>query len=141
MYNKMGLIPNVRDALSKAGPTVAGDLISSSIYVDLKRMARARRPSSQTAALLATLLDQPQAWRYGYDLSIATHLKSGTLYPLLMRLSDRGLLQSKWESAAAPGRPPRHMYRLTSLGTAYATEHLAGSDPQLQRESAVGVPT
>ncbi|MGA3157002.1 MAG: PadR family transcriptional regulator [Steroidobacteraceae bacterium] len=96
-------------------------------------MKRERRPSSQTAALLAALLDQPKTWRHGYDLSTDTQLKSGTLYPLLMRLSDRGLLDSKWEPAEMPGRPPRHMYRLTSLGTAYAREQLAAFTTSLSR--------
>jgi PadR family transcriptional regulator PadR len=94
-------------------------------------MTRERRPSAQTAALLAVLLDQPKVWRHGYNLSIDTQLKSGTLYPLLMRLSDRGMLDSKWEPAETPGRPPRHMYRLTSLGAAYAKEQLAAIVPRL----------
>jgi DNA-binding PadR family transcriptional regulator len=103
-------------------------------------MTRERRPSSQTVALLAALLDLPKAWRHGYDLSIDTQLKSGTLYPLLMRLSDRGFLHSKWEPAETPGRPPRHMYRLTSEGAAYAKEHLAGFAPQSRRGKIAGVP-
>jgi PadR family transcriptional regulator, regulatory protein PadR len=102
-------------------------------------MARERRPSSQTAALLAALLKQPKAWRHGYDLSIETRLKSGTLYPLLMRLSDRGFLHSKWEPAETPGRPPRHMYRLTSPGAAYAKEQLDALAPQSHRGKTVGV--
>jgi DNA-binding PadR family transcriptional regulator len=42
-------------------------------------------------------------------------LKSGTLYPILMRMADRSLLETRWE-AADPGKPPRHMYRLTASG-------------------------
>jgi len=102
-------------------------LIFISIYVDFIHMARERRPSNQTAALLAALLEQPRAWRHGYDLSIETQLKSGTLYPVLMRLNDRGFLDSKWEPAESPGRPPRHMYRLTSKGAAFAKEQLPAS--------------
>jgi DNA-binding PadR family transcriptional regulator len=37
------------------------------------------------------LEQRPRAWQYGYELSQITELKSGTLYPILMRLSDRGL--------------------------------------------------
>jgi DNA-binding PadR family transcriptional regulator len=102
-------------------------------------MTRQRKLSGQTAALLTALLEQPKVWRHGYDLSLDTQLKSGTLYPLLMRLSDRGLLHSKWEPAEAPGRPPRHMYRLTSQGVAYANEQLAALARQSRRGKTAGV--
>ena len=70
--------------------------------------------------LLESLLCAPAEWRYGYDLSGETGLKSGTLYPILMRLAERSLLETRWEEAAAPGRPPRHMYRLTGIGLEWA---------------------
>ena len=41
-------------------------------------------------------------------------LRSGSLYPILVRLCDRGLLEAKWEESPAAGRPPRHLYRLTA---------------------------
>jgi len=85
-------------------------------------MGRKRRCSPQTVSLLAVLAEEPRSWRYGYELSQETQLESGTLYPILMRLSDRGVLESKWESSAQAGRPPRHMYRLTPQGVAYAKE-------------------
>jgi DNA-binding PadR family transcriptional regulator len=65
---------------------------------------------------------RPEDWRYGYDLSRETALRSGTLYPLLMRLADQGLLEAEWRPAAEPGRPPRHAYRLTGLGVRAARE-------------------
>lgn len=83
-------------------------------------MPRAANSSKQTRALLAELWAQPQAWRYGYDLTKSTGLKSGTLYPLLMRLRDQGLLEAEWRQATEPGRPPRHAYRLTREGAALA---------------------
>jgi DNA-binding PadR family transcriptional regulator len=61
-------------------------------------------------------------WRHGYDLAKATGLKSGTLYPLLMRLSEQGLLESRWQDAERPGLPPRHCYRLSAAGAALACE-------------------
>lgn len=81
-----------------------------------------RRPSSQTLRVLQTLADRPQHWRYGYELGQEIGLKSGSLYPILMRLSDRGWLESRWETAVVPGRPPRHLYRLTPSGEALAAE-------------------
>lgn len=80
------------------------------------------RISAQTLALLELLLEHPTEWRYGYELSRQTGLKSGTLYPLLMRLADKLLLETRWEDAVAPGRPPRHMYRLSAAGQRWARE-------------------
>ncbi len=79
------------------------------------------RFSPQTLDLLSALLASRQSWRYGYDLSRETGLKSGTLYPILMRLEERSLLETRWE-APEPGRPPRHMYRLTQDGFRFAKE-------------------
>jgi DNA-binding PadR family transcriptional regulator len=78
------------------------------------------RLSSQTRMLLSALLQRASQWHYGYDLSRVTGLKAGTLYPILMRLSDAGWLETRWEEPSAPGRPPRHMYRLTQDGRAGA---------------------
>ena len=67
--------------------------------------------------MLRVLASRPTEWRYGYDLAQEVALKSGALYPILMRLSDRDLLESQWEASVA-GRPPRHLYRLTARGAA-----------------------
>ena len=88
-------------------------------------MTRERRPSDQTLLLLAALMSRPRQWRHGYDLAEETALKSGTLYPILMRLGDRGLLDARWQAPEQPGRPPRHLYRLTGTGAAWAREQLA----------------
>src|SRR6266567_3135783 len=60
----------------------------------------------------------PARWRYGYDLASEVHLKSGSLYPILVRLADRGLLETSWEPSQG-SRPPRHLYRLTLAGREY----------------------
>ena len=97
-----------------------------SIYVEFKVMERNRKSSPQALSLLRALSDKPRTWRHGYDLSRETQLSSGTLYPLLMRLTDRGLLDSKWRPSEETGRPPRHLYRLTAQGIAYAQHQLTG---------------
>jgi DNA-binding PadR family transcriptional regulator len=79
------------------------------------------RLSPQTLVVLDAFLVDPREWKYGYDLSRTTGLKSGTLYPILMRLADRELLEASWE-AAEVGKPPRHMYRFTPKGLALARE-------------------
>jgi DNA-binding PadR family transcriptional regulator len=86
---------------------------------------RLRSPSAQARALLAAFLCDPLEWRHGYDLAKTAALGSGTLYPLLIRLHGRGLLEAKWTEPERPGRPPRHAYRLTAEGLAYA-RNLAG---------------
>lgn len=84
-------------------------------------MKRSRAASPQTKALLEVMLSQRKAWMHGYELSEQTGLKSGTLYPILMRLSDKGMLESRWEASPHEGRPPRNLYRLTALGVTAAT--------------------
>lgn len=72
--------------------------------------------------MLRVLAAEPAVWRHGYDLSRDTGLKAGTLYPILMRLEDRGQLEARWEDSPQPGRPARHLYRLTAAGLAVAAE-------------------
>ena len=81
------------------------------------------RLSPQTVLVLDAFLEAPKAWRYGYDISRDTGVKSGTLYPILMRLADHGLVETAWETTEA-GRPPRHMYRLTADGLRSARQHV-----------------
>jgi len=81
-------------------------------------MARSRAPSPQVVRVLQALAADPTRWRYGYDLATEVHLKSGSLYPILIRLADRELLETAWEPGP-PGRPPRHLYRLTPTGREY----------------------
>lgn len=81
-----------------------------------------RKTSPQAEALLEALLEQPRKWKHGYELSKKTGLKSGTLYPLLIRLSDRDFLESDWQQPDKPGTPPRHVYRLTAKGMEVARE-------------------
>jgi PadR family transcriptional regulator, regulatory protein PadR len=107
-------------------------------------MARSRRPSAQTAAVILALAEEPARWRYGYELCTQLGLKAGSMYPILMRLADRDLLETAWESAPPAGRPPRHLYRLTGPGVDLAAELAAAAarapqrrpQPRLQAEGA-----
>jgi DNA-binding PadR family transcriptional regulator len=83
-------------------------------------MARARRLSPQAVKVLAALAADQAVWRYGYELGLEVGLQSGSLYPILVRLCDRGLLEAKWEETPPVGRPPRHLYRLTAEGFEHA---------------------
>lgn len=79
-------------------------------------MTRNRAPSPQTVTVLRALAADPARWRYGYELGTETGLKAGSLYPILVRLADRGLLEASWEESPPTGRPARHLYRLTPDG-------------------------
>jgi DNA-binding PadR family transcriptional regulator len=94
-------------------------------------VTRSRRPSPHVIRVLQALAADPARWRYGYDLANEVHLKSGSLYPILIRLADRELLETSWEPEP-PGRPPRHLYRLTPTGR----EYVAALDVTVVEESA-----
>ena len=85
-------------------------------------MPRNRPPSKQMIMLLEALAARSLHWHYGYELMKETGLKSGTLYPLLMRMSDQQLVEAEWREPSHPGRPPRHAYRLTPAGIALARD-------------------
>jgi PadR family transcriptional regulator PadR len=85
-------------------------------------VTRTRRPSPQTVAVLTALAVRPADWRHGYALGQEVGLRAGSLYPILIRLCDRGLLEATWESDPPRGRPPRHLYRLTGAGVRLAAE-------------------
>lgn len=74
-------------------------------------------------------MGRPLEWRYGYELSRETGLKSGTLYPILMRLEKCALLEAKWV-VTEQGVPPRHTYRLTVGGKEVARAKLAEARPR-----------
>jgi|SRR3954447_13150153 PadR family transcriptional regulator PadR len=98
-------------------------------------MMRQRPHSAQTVGVLQALAVDASTWRYGYDLCSELGLKSGSLYPILIRLADRGFLESSWEQAGS-GKPPRHVYRLTGAGIAEAAaaEHRTGPLATRHRE-------
>ncbi len=67
--------------------------------------------------VLALLRDRDM---YGFELTRALSTagglvaSEGTMYPLLTRIRDDGLVETFWE--ASPQGPPRRYYRLTSDG-------------------------
>lgn len=94
-------------------------------------MIRLRKPSSQALAVLSALAERPSDWCYGLEIAERTGLKSGSLYPILIRLAERGLLEAQWIEPSAPGRPPRHAYRLLPAGIeAFAEASLPSGKPR-----------
>jgi len=95
------------------------------------------RTSVQTLSVLNEFLQTPLDWRYGYDISRNAGLKSGTLYPILMRLAEQRVLETRWETAE-PGKPPRHMYRLTAGGLRYARQQVNSTAKHLIMQPTFG---
>src|SRR3954447_18677374 len=95
---------------------------------------RNRQPSPQMIRVLRALGADPARGRYGYDLGNEVGLKSGSLYPLLVRLADRGLLEASREPPGQ-GRAARHLYRLTAAGLAVlAAVPAANATPSAARQ-------
>lgn len=82
-----------------------------------------RRALSGHARRLLALLAEEGGWTHGYDLCRRADIRSGTLYPLLIRLQAQGHLEAEWQEPAEPGRPPRHAYRLTESGRQLARDN------------------
>src|SRR5579863_3308997 len=84
---------------------------------------------SYSAALVLQAI--AQGHRHGFDIMRATHLPSGSVYPLLRRLEATSFVDSRWEKAAEAedtGRPRRRYYTVTTAGRsalAAARERLA----------------
>lgn len=103
-------------------------------------VTRIRRPSAQTTAILQALATDPDGWRYGYDLCTELGLQAGSVYPILIRLADRGLLETSWEAEHVHGRPARHLYRLTAAGREYAVAAAETQAAAATRDRAAGRP-
>jgi len=86
------------------------------------------------------LLAITRGFRHGFDIIDASGLKSGTVYPLLRRLEEAGLLRARWEAVADARdaqRPPRRYYQLTGAG-AQALRDANERYPGLARTLAPG---
>jgi PadR family transcriptional regulator, regulatory protein PadR len=85
------------------------------------------RITASVLKVLAGLLAEPGAQRYGLELMQHTGLPSGTLYPILARFERAGWVESRWEQIdpAAEGRPSRRYYVLTAEGAVVARREVA----------------
>lgn len=79
-------------------------------------MTSSPRMTLQTALVLKAI---EKGHRYGFDIMDATGLPDGSIYPILRRLDDAGLVTAEWEDereARKAGRPTRKYYALTDSG-------------------------
>ena len=85
----------------------------------------ATRITFPTAVVLAALSG---GCRYGFEIMDTTGLASGTVYPILRRLEEAGLLTARWERTAAAHdeqRPPRRYYQITGAGKQAARDAMS----------------
>jgi PadR family transcriptional regulator PadR len=96
------------------------------------------RMSAPTLKLLKFMIESPRQGRSGAEISKATKVGSGTMYPLLQRLEMAKWIEGEWENIdpSDAGRPKRRFYKLTPAGQAGARDVLA----EFQM-SAVGTPS
>ncbi|MEU8002034.1 helix-turn-helix transcriptional regulator [Catellatospora sp. NPDC049111] len=85
------------------------------------------RMTVPVARVLAALVADPAGDHYGMALMQASELPSGTLYPILARLTEAGWLDKRWEEVdpSEAGRPARAYYRLTPAALPVARQRLA----------------
>lgn len=74
-------------------------------------------------AVLAVFLDDPTVERFGFQITQASGLAAGTVYPILQRLLAAGWLDERYESPGEHGGhqgPLRRYYRFTEKGATRA---------------------
>src|SRR4051812_3959370 len=85
-------------------------------------------PTRLTYPTGIVLLAVSRGFRYGFEIMDASGLQSGTVYPILRRLEDAGLLSARWEPVADARdeqRPPRRYYRITGAGSRALAEAMS----------------
>ncbi|GAA4892532.1 DNA-binding PadR family transcriptional regulator [Stackebrandtia albiflava] len=100
------------------------------------------RMTPALAAVLTALLTEPDTPRYGMELITETGLPSGTLYPILRRLTLAGWVAASWEDVDPrdAGRPARRYYTLTPDGAEHARTELHALYRQISGVPGVGRP-
>jgi PadR family transcriptional regulator PadR len=97
------------------------------------------RMTTQTLKVLALFLEDARVEWYGFGLVERAKIKSGTLYPILIRLEKAGWLESRLEEidSSEAGRPARRMYSLTGEGEAAARAEVAAQLEALRPASGM----
>ena len=101
-----------------------------------------RRITKQTERILASLMTDPTAEWSGAEIAPLSKLKSGTLYPALIRMHRFGWLSWRWEDVepAEAKRPRKRLYRLTAEGERFAQELTERTPATAQTSKALKQP-
>jgi DNA-binding PadR family transcriptional regulator len=84
------------------------------------------------------LAEDAARWSHGYDLCRRLGFQAGTVYPILMRLAERDLVETTWEQEPPQGRPARHLYRLSALGAEFVDDHRLAARGTAEVERVAG---
>jgi DNA-binding PadR family transcriptional regulator len=86
----------------------------------------ARKPNSspETIAILRELINNPENWLHGYELSQRLNRARGPIYRTLNRLENKKLLESKLDEIWVKGSR-RKLYCPTLAGIKVYQQHLA----------------
>ena len=95
-------------------------------------MASRSEFSAQTLSVLAALCQEPSQWQHGYALAKQTGLKSGTLYPILIRLATAWSRRAGRTSRLPPTR--RHLQADDCRG--WPARRALAARPDGRREAA-----
>lgn len=87
---------------------------------------------------LTVFVNNPSDKFSGADICNATKLMSGTVYPLLFRMEEKGWLLGTWEQTEE-GKQPRKVYVLTRPGLDRGRDILSTHLPQPRLEQSFGV--
>lgn len=100
-------------------------------------IAREPRLSGPTLKVLHLYLTGPHGPVSGVEITKASGIVAGTLYPLLSRLQAAGWLESEWEDVDPKevGRPRRKFYRMTEFGQLRARAALSELQVQIAGEA------
>jgi PadR family transcriptional regulator PadR len=104
-------------------------------------MTTEQRITKQTEQILQALMTDPTAEWSGAEIAPMTGIKSGTLYPALLRMERFGWLIWQWEDVdpSEEKRPRKRLYTLTGKGEQVAREiESEAAVRQRQRERRKG---
>ena len=129
-----------RSSLKRDGPNKPIKKPESGL---LKKAAPKTRVTDEFVLVLNTFVSHPDTKITGYDVIHGspnirgTDLKSGTVYPMLYRMEQKGWIELEREvfdpNIEPPKRPPRNYYKLTSTGLKSGKKLLLERDKQLQK--------
>jgi PadR family transcriptional regulator len=92
---------------------------------------KVRQLSGKAKAVLEQFVEEPEREWFGLEILREIGVSSGSLYPILHRLEERGFLVARWEpleEATPEGRRPRRLYRLNPGSMEQAREALLESN-------------
>ena len=85
--------------------------------LDLLFKSRRQRDYERFLKILEVFANNPNDWYTGSDICTKVKMRSGIVYPMLIRMEQRGWLTSEWRADLKYLEPPtRCFYRITRRG-------------------------